>query len=379
MSLPARGFGDFGGRAWFNAAHQGPLPRVAARALIDQLEAKLQPASIADEDFARVPERLRDRVARLIGASADEIVLGNSTSYGLHLVANGLRWAPGDEVVVVEGDFPATILPWLGLERTGVVVRRLKCPGGRLTPDLLEESLSPATRVVAVSWVNSFTGATIDAASIGRVCRGHDVWFVLNATQAVGARPLDVGELPVDAVVTCGFKWLCGPYGTGFAWLRRALLDTLDLNHSYWLARQTEPGLDFGQADRDAAERPEGGRRYDVFGTANFFNFVPWTAALDYLLELGVERIAAHDQALVQAIVDSLSPDYELVSPRSGPDRSTLVMIEHRNGDRSEAVARALHQAGVDVAVRAGRIRLSPHLYNSESQVEQAIEVLANA
>jgi cysteine desulfurase/selenocysteine lyase len=169
-------------------------------------ELKANPHRIADGDFAQVPERLRSLLADLVGGSPEEIVLGNSTSYGLHLIANGLRWRPGDEVLTIEGDYPATVLPWQRLAGARVVVRALRPEDGLLGADQLEDGISARTRVMAVTWVDSFTGRALDLTSLGRTCRANGVRLVVNASQAIGARPLDVRTAAVDAVVSCGYK-----------------------------------------------------------------------------------------------------------------------------------------------------------------------------
>ena len=120
-----------------------------------------------------------------------------------------------------------------------------------------------------------------------------------------------------------------------------------------------------------------GAAAWDVFGTANFLNFRPWTASVEYLLGLGIERVAAWDQALVERFLQGLDPDrYRLVSPRQGPPRSTLVVFGHREADRTEALFERLTAAGVDVALRRGQLRISPHLYNTEADIDRALEVL---
>src|SRR5262249_36289689 len=160
------------------------------------------------EDAEAVPERLRGLLARLVGAPPDQIVLGSSTSYGLNLIANGLDWADGDEVLVVDGDYPATLLPWLRLIRHGVWVRRLRPAPGLLSGAEVPAAARPRPRLLAVTWTDSFTGRTLDLAELGRACRAAGILLVVNASQALGARPLDVTATPADAVVCCGYKWL---------------------------------------------------------------------------------------------------------------------------------------------------------------------------
>jgi len=243
--LPASGeFGDFDGRVWLNTAHQGPLPLAASAAAAQACELKQYPHRIADADFTEVPERLRALLGRLVGADPEEIVLGDSTSHGMHLIANGLRFDPGDEVLVVAGDYPATGLPWLRLRDQGVAVREVRPAGQVLSADDVAASISDRTRVLALTWVNSFTGHTVDLDTIGDLCRGRGVAVVVNASQALGARPFDAASTTVDAVVSCGYKWLCGPYATGFAWLRPSFGAQLQPQQAYWLAMQAGRTLD---------------------------------------------------------------------------------------------------------------------------------------
>jgi selenocysteine lyase/cysteine desulfurase len=373
----AADFGPFGGRAWLNCAHQGPLPRAAAEEAREAVAWKVSPSQLTQERFDGVPARLRAALATLLGASPPEIVLGNSASYGLHLLANGIAWRPGDEVLGVASDFPSNVLPWLRLERLGVSYRALRPAGPLPEPEELRRALAPATRVYCASWVHSFSGFAADLEGLGSVCRERGVAFVVNASQAAGARPLDVRAAPVDAVAGAGFKWLCGPYGTGYCWIRPDLLAALRPNQAYWLAEMTAAEL---ASEADAVRAPAGpptARTHDVFGTANFFNFKPWAASIEYLLARGIPRVAAHDQALVDLLVDGLDPGrFDVLSPRSGRARSTLVVVSHRDPARNAAIHAALAGAGVDVALRRGRIRISPHLHNTPEDVARALDAL---
>lgn len=379
-SADSADFGPFDGRAWLNAAHQGPLPRVAVEAVARALAWKIAPHRLTDELFAAVPARLRTLLGELLAVPADEVVLGNSTSYGLHLLANGLPLHPGDEILLVAGDFPATILPWLGLAERGVVVRQVRPRAMVFDGADLERHLTSATKVFCASWVNSFTGEAVDIAEVGAACRANGTLFVLNGTQGIGARHLDLKAAPVDAIVGCGFKWLCGPYGTGFCWMRPDLLASLAYNQAYWLAAQQGGDL---VLNREGGLRPcpadLGARAYDVFGTANFLNFVPWAAALGYLLERGIEAIAAYDQGLVDRLVAGLEGGgYQMVSPRSGMRRSTLVVVSHPDPERNSDLHAALRWAGVDAALRDGNLRFSPHLYNTEADIDRALDVVVD-
>jgi selenocysteine lyase/cysteine desulfurase len=368
------------GSVWLNTAHQGALPRAAADAARGAVEWKLDPRQLTAERFAEVPRRVRVAAARLLGGREEEVVLTNGSSYGLHLLANGLPLRPGDEVLLQRGDFPSNLLPWLGLREKGIEARLLEPTRGPvLEADEVERALGPRTRAVCLSWVHSFSGWRLDVAAIGEACRRSGAWLVVNATQGLGTRPFDTTRLPVDAVVCSGWKWLCGPYGAGFAWLRPELCDAIRYNQRYWLSMQTAD--DLGARDDHPEQRDPralGARRYDLFGTANFFNFAPFAASLELLLDLGVEAVEAHDRVLVGKLAAGLEAlGYRLISPRDEARTSSLVVFSTPDPERNAEVYTGLSARGVHGALRRGAIRLSPHLYNDDRDVDAALEALA--
>jgi cysteine desulfurase/selenocysteine lyase len=374
LARAASQFGPFDGRAWLNTAHQGPLPRAAVEASSHAAALKAAPHRIGDADFSAVPERLRALLGQLVGSPAEQIVLGNSTSHGLHLIANGLPWADGDEVLVIEGDYPATVLPWQRLEGQGVRVRSLRPAGGPLTAGELAGAIGPRTRLLAVTWVDSFTGRALDLQALGAACRRAGVLLVVNASQALGARPVDVQATPVDAVVSCGYKWLCGPYGTGFTWLHPELLRRLRPQQAYWLAMQSGRGLDHM---RDTEIRDDlGVRAFDVFCPASFATTLPWIASLELLLDTGIPAIADRDQQLADRLIQGLDSDqYNLISPAAGPSRSTLIVLSRTDGSTRQR-HQQLTAAGLDTAFREGNVRLSVHLFNTAEQVDRVLDIL---
>ncbi|GIJ44356.1 aminotransferase [Virgisporangium aliadipatigenens] len=366
-------FGDFAGRSWLNTAHQGALPLPAAEAAHEAIRWKTAPHELTTERFEEVPRRLRTALGRLVGAPPGQIVLANSASYGLHLIANAYPWAPGDEVLVMAGDFPSDIFPWLTLERRGVTTRRVRPADRMVTADELAAAVTPRTRLFCVTWVHSFSGKVADLDALGAVCRERGVHFVVNGSQAVGARPLDVSRAPVDALVSVGFKWLCGPYGTGFAWLSPALRAVLVPPKAYWLAYLSQ--RDLARDDLEPELTPGDRHDLDIFGTANFHNYVPWTRSVEHVLDLGVDRIRAHDAALVERLTEGLRAKGMRVSPTD----STLLYFSHPDPGRNKALHERLAAEGIDVALRAGSLRASPHLYNSTVDVDRLLDAVSRA
>jgi selenocysteine lyase/cysteine desulfurase len=376
MKNYSKDFGPFENTIWLNCAHQGPLPKVAVGQAEEAIAWKIAPDKMTTERFSQVPQNLRRALGKLIEALPEDIILGNSASYGLHLLANGIRWKTGDEILLVEGDFPADILPWLGLRNKGVKIRFLKPRQYVIQPDELLGNITPSTRLLCTTLVHSFSGFVADAEELGEICRAKGILLVLNVSQALGARCFKISEASADAIVGVGFKWLCGPYGTGFCWISPPLRESLQYNQSYWLTMQTADDLAKEQGI-PALREGLGARRYDVFGTANFFNFKPLAASVEYLLAQGIENIEAHDQRLVTRLIQALDPQkYDLLSPRDGAMRSTLVFISHKEPARNSEVYEKLLEEKVFVAHRAGRLRFSPHFYNTEADIDQALSVL---
>ncbi len=199
--------------------------------------------------------------------------------------------------------------------------------------------------------------------------------FALNLSQSLGARPIDLCAASLDAVAGCGHKWLCGPYGTGYCWLRPELRESLEYDQAYWSAHQSGARL----SDlRDYTLRDDlGAAQYDVFGTASFNNFMPWTASIETLLEIGPAVVAEHDQALVARLVTGLDASkYEVLRPLQGPERSTLVIVSHRDAARNREICERLAADGIFIALREGNLRLAPHLYNGGDDIDRALAAL---
>jgi selenocysteine lyase/cysteine desulfurase len=363
-------------RVWLNASHQGPLPRRAADAVAQMVQWKLQPHHLnRPQPFTDVPERLRSRLADLVSVPASEITLANSSSYGLHLVANGLELGEGDEVVVAANDFPADILPWLRLRRFGVKVTQVQPSNLVPSADEIRAAITARTRVVCLAWVHSFSGLVIDLDAIGNVCRSVDALLVVNASQGIGAIPMTPRRLPVDVVTSVGFKWLCGPYGTGFCWLGERALDRIQPTKLYWLNAFNADDLARPELDLENITPAVTGR-HDVFGTANFFNFAALAESVELVRVTGVDRIHSHNLALAGRLVDSVDQSRFEIQDRGNAARlSSIVFV--RPIDRAlEDVAHRLESRAIDVARRRGMIRIAPHFYNTESDIDQAVDVL---
>lgn len=370
-----RDFGPFDGKIWLNVASEGPLPHAAMDALKDAVEWKLQPFQLTVSKFLGIPQQLRLALGSLIHVDPNDIILGNSATYGISLLANGLPLAQGDEVLLMQNDFPSNLLPWMALRKKGVVVKELKSQGHVLTLDEIAAAVSPSTKVLCLSWVHTFSGHKIDPVKIGNFCREKGIVFILNCSQAIGAFSVDLAGMPVDAIVSAGYKWLCGPYGTGFCWIKPDVREKLQHNSAYWQSVLDEQQLN--STDPIGSFELKAARHYDMFGTANFFNYAPWTAAINYLSKLGMDKVTQYNQQLVGMILDGIDKNqFTLISPTEPGERSNLVVFSHKDPQNNAAILNKLKDVGIFLALWKGKLRASPHIHNTRNDIDRFTKVL---
>ncbi len=368
-------FADFGETTFLDCATQGPFPHTTALRVREAIELKCHPYRLESQEYFALPRRVRTLLARLIGAQPEEIALTNSATHGLSVVANGLGLGPGDEVVTTAVNFPANLLTWLHLRNRGVEVKVLNPERGFPTPEEIAAALTSRTRVVALDYVSFRNGCKIDIEAISEARAGRDTLLVVDATQAVGALPINVDSFPVDAFACAGYKWLLGPYGAGFAFLRRSIQDRLSPTVLNWMSVKGAsrfhklPGEDFTPA-RDAS-------RFDVPETANFLNLYALESSLEFLHRVGVENIMRHCFGLLDRLREALaSRGFQLNASAEPAHRSTILTFRASSEEDTARMHQKLSDQQVIVSLREGWIRVSPHLYNSEEDMDRLIDAL---
>src|SRR5213594_1834244 len=213
------------------------MPKVSIRAVQAALEAKKNPHHKTDATFFEVPNRLRASIAKLIGGKPEEVALTSGASAGVAAVAYALTWKPGDEVITAKGEFPLQHATWKPMEEREGLKLRIVSPRERfITADDLIAALTPRTRVVSVSMVRYDDGSLLDAARVAEACHKQGALLLLDASQSCGAMPMDVKQLGADFVVSAGYKWLLGPFGTGFFWAKSEHLAMVRPGPFYWMA-----------------------------------------------------------------------------------------------------------------------------------------------
>ena len=319
---------------------------------------------------------MRATAAQLIGAHLDEIALVGNTTAGISLIAEGLDWRPGDNVVTLADEFPSNVYPWLNLRDRGVETRRVPTEvSGRLELERLAEACDERTRIVTVSWIGFATGYRQDVERIASIAHEHGALMFLDAIQGLGAFPLDVNALGIDFMAADGHKWMLGPEGAGIAYIRREHLEQLRPLGPGW--HSVMPGQDYTHIElnlRPTAARYEG-------GSQNNAGFLAFGASLELLRGLGEESIAAAVLDITDRACERLTEiGAKIVSDRrlnyrGGQQRSGIVAFEFPGRDPMAVKRHALRQ-DVVFGCRAGRLRISPHAYNNEEDLDRLIDSL---
>jgi cysteine desulfurase/selenocysteine lyase len=321
--------------------------------------------------YADKETKVRQHAAALLGAKEEEIAFVPSTSVGLGIVAGGLPWKRGDNVVVADGDFPANIYPWLNLASIGVETRFIpRRVDGAVYPDDVEKIIDRHTRLVSLSSVNFVTGFRLDIKMIGELLRKRGILFCVDAIQSLGAIPLDTGYF--DFAASSSHKWLMGPMGSGVLCVRKEHFDRVRPVLPGWKSvKENKKYLNYNLDYPDSAARFES-------GSPNGLGLVGLHAALEILIEVGIGNIADRLAGFRQTLTETLAEmGYRVISP-NGPCGSGIISFTDENGDIM-LLRRYLDSRGYIVSLRdtldGGKcIRISPHFYNTDDEIAALLD-----
>jgi cysteine desulfurase/selenocysteine lyase len=360
--------------AYFDHAAVAPLSgpgRDAVLAWTDQATDEGDPVWPLWE---RRVEEVRDLVARLIGADRREVAFVPNTTAGISLVAEGFPWQAGDNLVVPANEFPSNLYPWMNLERRGVQTRRLPVPGAGLDIDQVLAACDDRTRLIAISWVGYATGWRLDVGALVEAAHRRGILVFLDAIQGLGVFPLDVGDTGVDFLAADGHKWMLGPEGAGIFYLRREHLERLRPLNVGW--HSVVRSHDFNRCELDL--RPEAAR-YEG-GSQNMVGTLALGASLSLLADLGLSSKTSPLADRVLEINALAAERLERSGARIASDlaagrASGILSFELPGRDLAAARRRCL-DAGVVLSVRVGRLRISPHAYVNEDDVDRLLDAL---
>jgi selenocysteine lyase/cysteine desulfurase len=315
--------------------------------------------------------KCRQRLADLMGVNAEHLAFTKNTAHGVSIIADGFDWREQDEVVFADSEYPANSYPWLAQRDRGVVCKIVPTrPDGTVPVTDYAAALTIRTRIIAVSWVQFSTGYRVDLREMAKLAHSHGALLVADVIQGLGAFPLNLSELGVDAAATGSQKWLIGPVGVGGLYIHPKMLPHLRLVNMGAGAVKNVSAFDTIDFDPKPTAQ-----RYEE-GTPNLFGYFGLEAALEMLSEIGMGMVSQRILNITRYAMQGLqSRGYIIDSPVLDDIRSGIVMFHHMKHTPNQIVE-ALKARKVHNVQRGGRVRFAPHFYTTEKDIDRAIDAL---
>jgi len=366
---------------YLNCSYLSPLLKRAEQAGIEGIRGKSRPWETTPDKFFLDSEPVRALFAKLIHAeNADQVAIMPAVSYGMGTVVNNLPKTPGKEIVIAEEQFPSNVYPWEAYaRRTGNTIKIIKAPVGGLRGERWNEailnSINNRTLMVALANIHWTDGTLFKIREISEKVHSVGGYFVIDGTQSVGALPLNVQEVKPDALICAGYKWLMGPYGIALGYFGPRLTGGIPLEEG-WIVRKNSE--DFTALIDYEEDYQPGAKRYDMGQRSNFITLPMMREALTQVHEWGISNI----QAYIKHLTDQLIPDLVRAGYRIEDEAyraSHMFGARVPDGADMTEIRSALQERNIHVSVRGSAIRISPHLYNDEADIEALKECLLSA
>ncbi|MHC5038234.1 MAG: aminotransferase class V-fold PLP-dependent enzyme [Planctomycetota bacterium] len=375
--------------AFLASAGFAPMPAPAAegiRRYLDDVYVRFDWDAIEEDVYGAC----RKAAARFIHADPDEVALVKSTTEGVNAFASSVPWSPGDKILLNDMEYPANVIPWVHqAHRHGLEIQVVPSTKGEVPAERMLEAIDERTRVVAVSHVEFANGFKHDLRALADAAHAKGAYCFVDAIQSLGAMEVDVGALGIDGLTAGGYKWLCGPVGTGFAYFRKEgipglrpgyagfeSLEAVEQKALWDRAVRGEPYVGDFKALSDTATRFE-------YGSLGSLPFKGLEGSLAYFQALGMGWIESRIARLTAFLRERLEAEgYEIMSPREPEKRGGIVLfrpkVDVRDREAREGVVQRLREARVYVHVRCGGIRVSCHFFNSEEDLERLLHAVAS-
>ena len=356
---------------YMNHAGVAPISSRVRDAMMGFVEDATVNGAVNVETWVETAEMCRSVAAQLINADSTEIAFMKNTTQGILIAANGIDWREGDNVVTTAVEFPANVYPWWSLkERYGVETRMAPEREGRIHLDDIVAAIDERTRVVTISHVEFASGYRNDIKTLGKICRERDIWFVVDAIQSLGAIEVDVKSSYVDILAADGHKWLLAPEGAAIFYCADEKRERL-INTNVGWSSVVNP-RDF--LNYDLTQKPDATRFEE--GSYNSVGLYGLNAAIELLLEVGVSTIETHILQLTRGLIEGLeSKGYRVITPKADSERAGIVVFESDQHTPIE-LYELLQEQKIITAERGSGLRVSPHFYNTESEITHLLEVL---
>jgi cysteine desulfurase/selenocysteine lyase len=357
---------------FLNHASFGPIPQVSLKKTYEFYDkVTLKNLEEFDVESFQLMGKLKKTCAPLIQARPEEIGFAYNTSYGLNIAAQGIELKPKDIVLLSDIEFPANVYPWLNLKNKGVKIKFMKSRNGFFDTDNFIRAIDKKTKVLALSFVQFFNGFKNDLEKIGRICKEKNIFFVVDGIQGVGNLEIDVKKCQIDFLACGGQKWLLSSMGGGFFYYSSKAKQKLETVFSGWL------GVDWQTNWTDLLKYNlvpfKTAQKFDI-GTYPFPILRTFYYSTMLLQKIGVKNIQKHNLSLLDKLILFLQEnEFKILSSLEPKQRSSILSFACENG---KGLFQKLRKEKILVSYREGGIRVSPHFYNNEEDMERLIKVL---
>lgn len=359
------------GTLWLNHAAISPL-NVGTKTAVERYLTNRSEGTIDDfPQIVQAYQNTKEQVGKIINAPPERIGFVNNTSDGLNILANGIHWRTGDRIILNDSEFPANVVPFLNLKRHGVEIDYVKTRNGEILFSDIESAITPRTKALSISFVQFLSGFKSDLTDIGELCKRNNIIFCVDAIQGVGAVPIDVQESQIDFLSCGSHKWLMSMKGLGFIYITEKLQSQLDQQFFGWTSNKHffNNFFDYRLDPSDTA------RRYET-GTLNNAGIIALGESATLLNEIGIQHIHSHLLSLTDIVIEFADTEgIPLHTPREHSSRAGIVTLGVPN---AEKVFESLNKQNIIVSLREGKIRFSPHFYNSVDDINSACAAIKN-
>ncbi len=354
-------------RVFFDNAKVAPIPKRTQEIVTTFVEDASNFGTANYPQWMEKVQKVRESFAHLIGARQEEVAFVKNTSEGLSIVANGIDWKSGENVVIPDIEFPANVYPWQNLKRHGVETRMVSCQNGRVDFEKVTEAVDEKTRILSISSVECNSGFRNDLARLGEFCKKREIYFCVDAIQSLGAIQINVKDYHIDFLMADGHKWLLSVEGLGGFYISSKVLEKIYPVVVGWNSMVDA----YNFMDYHFAFRPDA-RRFEE-GTFNTMSIQALGASLSLFHEIGMATVEARIFELGDYLIEGIKKrNLPLFNSENPNERSGIVAFTYQDND----ILEFMNQREVSLTVRDGLVRLSPHIYNNEEDVDKFFEIL---
>jgi selenocysteine lyase/cysteine desulfurase len=355
-------------KVFLNHSAYSPLPQPVADAMRKYNE-ELTRFEVDEAEYSFGKEIF----AKLIGAREDEIALVPNTSTGLNIVATMLECPPGTNVVTTDLEYPSVVYPWLKKKRKGVEVRYVENENGIVPVEAIKSAVDDKTVALAISHVVYVNGFRHDLKALAKIAHEHGAYLVVDAIQSLGAVPVDVQSDEVDFLTASCYKWLLGPAGAGYLYVKKEHVEDFEPIFVGWASMKPAVFETVDFWDIWQLQLSETASRYEL-GAPSFVSYVGARAAIQLLLDVGIENIHKRVLDLTDMLIENVKElGLQLTTPEGKPYRSGIV---HFHIDNAKAMETKMNQTGIIISARSNGLRVAPHFYNTAEEINRFIQEL---